>query len=309
MPLLQKTIRSKVLFSGKGLHSGTEVRMEVRPANAGTGILFKRTDTLSTAVEAHVLNVSSTQLSTTIGSGVSSVSTVEHLLAAFYGLGVDNAIVLLNGPEVPIMDGSALPFVEKLMRVGFKTLNEPRAVLKLKRPVELVVGEKRIVAEPATQFSLNCAIDFEDEVIGQQKVSFFGDLEGFLRLSRARTFCRLEDVALMKKSGLALGGSLDNAVVVSTDGVLNEGGLRDPMEFVYHKALDVFGDLTLLGSPLVAKVSVLRPGHDLHWRFMCELIKKKELYLETVHDERRYRHPNFLQNIRDVASGDLVGAV
>jgi len=302
MEFSQQTLSSKVVFTGKGLHSGRVVRLEVLPAPAHSGIVFRRVDTEQpVSILAHIDNVSSTQLSTTIGQGAHQIGTIEHLMAAFYGMGIDNAIVNVDAPELPILDGSSRMFVNEFLRVGLRRYPVQKRLLIVKKRFEYRDGDKVIKIEPAKSLRFRCAIDFSGSVIGQQSIDFAYSPDSFLTVADARTFCHLREVNAMRQAGLALGGSLENAVVVGDEGVINEEGLRGDNEFVRHKLLDCIGDLALLGAPLVGLVSVTKPGHALHVSFMRELEKVKHQHLTIVEPtadrtraEENHAHPVML---------------
>lgn len=285
MMKFQTSLKKKVRFTGKGLHCGRIVLMDVLPAKADTGIVFHRTDDLrAKPVAAHSLNISSTALSTTIGHGESAVSTIEHIMAALSGLGITNAIVKLNAPEVPIMDGSARPFVSAFQEVGIESLAAPQKVFAVKRSFEIRHGEQFIRVNPSRRAKISCKIDFPHEMIGSQSVEFYPSADSFTNIAQARTFCHIKDVNYMKENGLALGGSLDNAIVITDDGLLNREGLRSSIEFVEHKLLDLIGDIALLGAPLLGEISASRPGHGLHAEFTKALLENdvlEEIYLEN----------------------------
>jgi UDP-3-O-[3-hydroxymyristoyl] N-acetylglucosamine deacetylase len=283
MERLQTTLRRSVRFAGVGLHCGRTVQLEIAPAAPGAGIAFERTDLpRSKAIAATVANIQSSELCTTIGRGVASVSTVEHLMAAFAGLGIDNAVVRVDAPEMPILDGSAAPFVDKMLAAGIARIEGRRKLLMVKDVLEIRDGAKLMRIEPAEALTFECAIEFPSRAIGRQALTFGFSRSSFLDLCASRTFCHADDVARMRAAGLALGGSLDNAVVVTDTGVVNPEGLRCPDEFVRHKLLDCIGDLALLGAPLVGKVTLERPGHALHGRFMQELVRRRDELLTVV---------------------------
>lgn len=276
----QRTVRSSFSIIGKALHSGRMVKLNIKPASVDTGIVFVRVDQPEPSqIKGHAGNIISTELSTTIGNGSVSVSTVEHLMAAFHLLGVDNARVEIDGPELPILDGSALQFTQEISAVGLELQKSPRRYLMVNKPFEYRNGDQFIRIEPADQFSARCSISFERDVIGEQIASFSGGFTGLKDLVQARTFCHINEVNHMRQRGLALGGSLDNAIVVSDKGVINEEGLRSDDEFAQHKLLDLVGDLYLLGQPIIGKVSAHRPGHTLHANFMNRLLLNREQYL------------------------------
>ena len=285
MQNLQHTVARKIEISGVGLHSGRSVQLEILPANPGTGILFKRVDILGTpSVGAHVSNIMSTDLNTTIGTGDVRISTIEHLMAAFVGLGIDNAIVKINGPEIPIMDGSSQPFVESILSAGIVTQAAGRRAFVVRDTFELRQGDKWIRIEPADETSYSMMIDFGSQVIGQQSVEVGASRSEFMELCYSRTFCHVNDVTAMRKAGLALGGSLENAVVVSDTEVLNPHGLRCSDEFVRHKLLDCIGDLALLGAPLIGRIVASKSGHGLHAAFMKALWQRRGDVLAVLED-------------------------
>ncbi|MFW7378177.1 MAG: UDP-3-O-acyl-N-acetylglucosamine deacetylase [Oligoflexus sp.] len=279
----QTTIRRKVSFVGKGLHSGRIVTMEISPAEADHGIVFQRSDCQDAQPIAALLqNISSTRLNTTIGFGGSSVSTIEHLMAAFAGLGIHNAMIRLNGPEVPILDGSAKPFIKQLQSVGTRSLSKLLRVWRIKTAFEFQQGDQFIRLLPSDRQRIKCSIDFDHKVIGYQSIDFRPNLEQFLTIAQARTFCHYKDVNILRQQGLALGGSLENAVVIDGQGVMNEEGLRSPLEFVQHKLLDLIGDLSLLGAPIWGDIITHKPGHQLHANFMAKLMEHHEQIFESV---------------------------
>lgn len=289
-----RTVRTTAECAGIGLHSGREVRLTVRPAAAGTGVLFRRIDLLASAgpetqssgleritVAADPRNVTATTLGTVLSNrfGV-TVSTVEHLLAAFAATGITNAIVELDGPEVPIVDGSAAPFMDMIAEIGLRDLPAEQAVLRLEKPLQVTIGDSYITALPldedeAAGLHIDATVEYDDPAIGRQRLELANTYDRFeVELSRARTFCYLRDVEMMRAQGLALGGSYDNAIVVSEGRVLNDGGLRMEREFVRHKMLDMVGDFYLLGAPLAARVTAFRPGHGINTRFAAEVLEQ-----------------------------------
>ena len=279
----QHTLSKSVIFTGKGLHTGRIVRLEVLPAAPNTGIVFQRTDhPNAVAMAAHAANVTTSELCTTLGAGASSIGTIEHLMAAFVGMGVDNAVVQLNGPEVPILDGSSKPFVTGFMKAGLKRQNYNRRYMVVKEAFEFQDGDRFIRVEPAKKTEFHCEIDFGDSFIGRQSLSMRLNTKEFMKLSMARTFCHLNEVNAMRKVGLAQGGSLENAVVVTDSGILNEEGLRADDEFVRHKLLDCIGDLGLMGCPVVGKFTVVRPGHAFISNFMNALLAQRHKYLTVI---------------------------
>ena len=270
----QQTIAEKVSCTGVGLHTGVPVHLTLYPARAGSGVVFVRTD-LGAPVEipARSDGVASTARATTLGKGDATVATVEHLLAALYGLGIDNVRVEVEGPEVPVMDGSAAPFVYLLRSAGLFRQREARRVLRVRRRIEIADGDRRISIEPARDFRVTYAVDFDHPMIRRQTRRFRPlDAECFEReISAARTFGFLREVHALWDAGFAQGGSFENTVVLDDQRVVNRGGLRWPDEFVRHKVLDLMGDLALVGMQLQGHVEVDRGGHALHQQLVCAI--------------------------------------
>jgi UDP-3-O-[3-hydroxymyristoyl] N-acetylglucosamine deacetylase len=278
--IFQQTLRNKAAFSGIGLHTGKLITLTLRPAEPGTGIVFHRVD-LSPAVsiEARAANVTSTRLSTTISRGAASVSTIEHLMAALYGCGIDNAHVDINGPEVPIMDGSAACFVEGIVKAGTKGSGKARKYLVVKKPVSVVEGDKRISIIPSRHYKISFDMQFAHQAVRSQSRSMTFSPQSFADdIASARTFGFLAEVDALKAHGLALGGSLENAVVIGDEGVLNQEGLRFPDEFVRHKILDSVGDLALAGHRLIGHVKATKSGHDLNHKLVSELLSRPDCF-------------------------------
>ena len=264
---MQNTIASPVSFTGNGLHSGLPVHLQILPASAEFGIWFRRTDLdrKQGLISARWDSVSQSRLCTLLENtdGV-SVSTVEHLMAALAGCGVHNALIEIDGPEVPILDGSAAPFVAAILKAGLRRLNAPVHVIEVQKTVQVRDGEAWARLEPATGFEISFHIDFDDAAIGRQERRLNMANGAFVReLSTSRTFCRLDDVNAMQANGLALGGTFDNAVVVDGDRILSPGGLRHMDEPVRHKMLDALGDLALAGAPIIGRYHGHRAGHAL----------------------------------------------
>lgn len=274
MDLAQRTVNGPVRVSGVGLHSGAPVDLAILPAQADTGILFVRTDLPERPViPACVDTIVDTSYATTIGTRAGTVSTIEHLMGAFSGLGIDNAVVELSAPEVPAMDGSAYPFVALISRRGLRSLGEPRRCVEILDPIEVSSGDKFLRVEPYSGFSIHYEIDFDHPLVARQQFEEFITQENFeSTISRARTFGFLKEVEWMRDHGLALGGSLENAIVMNDTAVLNEGGLRFPDEFVHHKVLDMMGDLYLLGMPIRGRVHAFKSGHALHHLLVRKII-------------------------------------
>lgn len=283
----QKTVENKVNFFGIGLHSGLRVDASLLPGKEDSGIVFRRvdiTDGRRREVEASYLNVTNTMLGTTLCNeeGV-SVSTVEHLMAALWGCGIDNCIIEINGPEVPIMDGSSEPFVFLIECAGIKELHKTRRVIEVLKEIRVSesdkVGSGYLSIAPADGFSVGLEIDFGDSVIAKQQGIFDSrDVSFKSDLCRARTFCFEREVDMMRENGLARGGSLDNAIVVGDKGVMNEGNLRYQDEFVRHKILDCIGDVYLSGAYLKGHLHGFKSGHTLNNRLLREFFADKDAW-------------------------------
>lgn len=279
----QRTVARTIRHSGVGLHSGLPVQIEIQPADANSGVRFIRTDLHpQTEIKATPQAVFDTTLATRIGGPDAYISTVEHLMAALFGLGIDNARVLVDGPELPIVDGSAVPWLILLDEAGIEELSMPRSVRVVKKTVEVVDPRdpsRFIRVEPSREPHITYSIDFKNsKLIGEQTVTMALSGRSFCeQLAHARTFCTAEEVDYMRSRGLARGGSLENAIVVSrASGLLNAQGLRSPDEFVRHKLLDCIGDLALLGTPLIGHVIAHKAGHDLHTALAKELFSESE---------------------------------
>lgn len=274
----QKTVKNKVTFSGIGVHSGKEAKVTLRPAEAGSGIVFHRTDmTPSVSIEAIAANVVNTRLSTTIGKNGAIVATVEHLMAALRGCGVDNVHVDINGAEVPIMDGSAAPFVKWIAEAGITTLAKPRKYLVVKKPVSITDGDKKVTIIPSRYSRISFDMRFNHPVVNNQFRSVKLNEETFSKdIAPARTFGFLAEVETLKANGLARGGSLENVVVIGNDGILNEEGLRFEDEFVRHKILDAVGDFSLAGYQIIGHVKAFKSGHDLNHKMLNQLLSEKD---------------------------------
>ncbi|WP_448202574.1 UDP-3-O-acyl-N-acetylglucosamine deacetylase [Azospirillum sp. sgz302134] len=273
--MLQRTVKKPVHCTGIGLHTGATVKLIISPAEPNTGIVFLRTDLNGPAavIPARWDRVVDTRMCTVVGNEHgTTIGTVEHLMSALAGCGIDNALVALDNIEVPIMDGSAEPFVEAIERVGTVTQNAPRRAIRILKPVTVTEGNKSATFTPSNVTTYSFDIDFDSAVIAQQSHAVELDAESFKdEISRARTFGFLHEVEGLRKMGLALGGSLDNAVVISGDTVLNEGGLRFADEFVRHKILDAVGDLYLAGNPIIGSFHGVRAGHALNNKLLRAL--------------------------------------
>ncbi|RME35325.1 MAG: UDP-3-O-acyl-N-acetylglucosamine deacetylase [Deltaproteobacteria bacterium] len=276
--IFQATIAKPVTISGIGLHSGRPITMRLRPASTDTGIIFHRSEGDRTvAIEAKAAHVVDTRLATVIGKDGLSVSTIEHLMAALTAFGIDNVHIDIDGPEVPILDGSAAPFVDLLGQAGLHRLPKGRKYLAVRKPISLVEGEKRISIIPSRFFRITFDIAFDHPSIGLQSRSIKFSPELFRRdIAPARTFGFLHEVEYLKANGLARGGSLDNAVVIGQDGILNEEGLRFSDEFVRHKILDAIGDFSLLGYPLLGHIKAFKAGHDINHKTVTRLLEMRD---------------------------------
>ncbi|RAK51276.1 UDP-3-O-acyl-N-acetylglucosamine deacetylase [Phenylobacterium deserti] len=286
----QHTVRTPALFAGIGVHTGAYTRVAVRPAPADTGIVYVRTDVQDrdNRVPATGEAVCKTQLGTVIGNAAGvTVSTIEHLMAAFAMLGVDNAVVELDGPEMPIMDGSSLPFVQILDRAGKRAQERPRRFIHILDAVEVVDGDKRAALKPSARFEMAFEIRFPSAVIGRQAIDMGMDEAAFRReLADCRTFGFLHEVEALRRMGLARGGSLDNAVVIEGDRILNPEGLRRSDEFVRHKALDAIGDLYVLGMPILGRFEGELAGHALNNQLVRALLARPDAWqVITLVDE------------------------
>ena len=298
--LNQKTVKNLVKFEGVGLHSGKKVKVCVKPSEPNTGIYFKRVDLkLNNIIYPNFTNVTNTSLNTTISNefGV-KVSTIEHLMAALFGLGIDNALIEINSEEVPILDGSAKEFVKKIIETGIDFSEVPIKIIKIKKRVEFVDGQKSIIIEPA---KLNLNIDFEikfnNSLIGNQrnKVKVYED--DLTDIYNSRTFCLYEDIEKIKKNGLAKGGTLQNAIVVKDNEILNEDGLRNQKEFVNHKILDCIGDLFTCGYRILANVTCSQGGHYLTNQLLRKVFNNKDNFTVLEIKEKSLPHTYIQKNI------------
>ena len=298
--LNQKTILEPVKFRGVGLHSGLEVNLTLKPSEPNSGILFKRIDLKENNILIpSFLHVTNTSLNTTISNefGV-KVSTIEHLMGALFGLGVDNVLVEIDNEEVPILDGSAKLFVEKIISSGFKISQTPIKIIKILKKIEYSESSKYISIEPSL---LNLNIDFElkykNEFIGTQrnKIKIYED--NLTDIFNSRTFCLFEDIEMIKKNGLAKGGSLENAIVVKDNTILNNGGLRNEFEFVNHKILDCIGDLYTSGYRIVANLVCSQGGHYLTNKLLRKVFQNKENFSVIEIKEKNLSHTLVKKNI------------
>ena len=287
--LKQRTLKNSIRATGVGLHTGEKVYMTLRPAAPNTGIMFRRVDLDPPAeVHADALKVTETTLGTTITDGDVKVSTVEHLLSALAGLGIDNAYVDLSAPEVPIMDGSAGPFVFLLQSTGIEEQNAHKRFIRIKSPIEVRDGDKWARFEPFDGFKVSFQIDFEHPVFKKHTQTATVDFSttSFVKeVSRARTFGFMRDIEMLRQKHLTLGASLDNAIALDDYRILNEDGLRYEDEFVKHKILDSIGDLYLLGHSLIGAFSAYKSGHGLNNALLRALLAKQECWEEVTYDD------------------------
>ncbi|MCF6249786.1 MAG: UDP-3-O-acyl-N-acetylglucosamine deacetylase [Methylococcaceae bacterium] len=278
----QRTLKNTIRATGVGLHSGDKVYLTLHPAEPGSGIRFRRVD-LDESVTIHATpeNVGETMLSTTLVQGGVKVATIEHLLSAFAGLGIDNALVDVSAAEVPIMDGSAGPFVFLLQSAGVFEQNVPKQYIRIKKKLQVDAGDKWAAFEPFDGFKVTFTIEFEHPAFPEHlktSVMDFSSTTFVKEVSRARTFGFMKDIEFLRENNLALGGSLDNAIVVDDDKVLNEDGLRYADEFVKHKILDAIGDLYLLGHSLIGEYKGFKSGHALNNKLLLELLKSPDAW-------------------------------
>jgi len=280
----QSTIERPIESSGVGLHTAVQARLRLVPAPADTGIVFRRTDLDNFEIEAHVRNVARVSYATSLMKHGVLISTTEHLLAALYSCGVDNVYCELDALEVPILDGSALPFIEMLAQAGIRRQRRRRRYIEVLKPLEFSDGDRRIGIYPAQEFRVRCFVDFPHPSVRQQEMELVVGRESFSQLlAPARTFGFVEDVERLRAVGLIQGGSMENAIVLSKDAILNPP-LRFPDEFGRHKALDLIGDLALVGRPLKAFVSAHKAGHALHTQLVTRLLADRSLWRETTAD-------------------------
>ena len=297
----QRTLKNVIRATGVGLHTGEKVYLTLRPAAVDSGIIFRRVDLPEPVeIKASPENVGDTQLSTTLIKDGVRISTVEHLLSALAGLGIDNAYVELSAPEVPIMDGSAGPFVFLVQSAGIEEQNAPKRFIRIKRPVRVEDGDKWACFEPFDGFKVGFTIEFDHPAFRDNALRSEVDFSttSFVReVSRARTFGFMRDIERLRERKLALGGSLDNAVVVDDYRVLNEDGLRYEDEFVKHKILDAIGDLYLLGHSLIGAFHGHKSGHDINNRLLRELLANEASWEEVIFEDAATAPISFLQPV------------
>ena len=301
--LNQKTILKPIIFRGVGLHSGKEVEMKILPSEPNTGIVFKRIDLKSNnLVIPNIFNVSNATLCTTITNKYGAkVSTIEHLMAAMYGLGIDNATIEINSEEVPILDGSSKKFVESFLSTGFTNSNFPIKIIKIEKEVIVKEGEKTIsINKSKVSLDIDFEIKYNNQVISNQRniVSVYQD--DLSEIYNSRTFCLYEDIENLKRNGFGKGGSLDNAVVVDDQKVLNEGGLRNELEFVNHKILDCMGDLYLAGYKIIGHVICSQGGHSLTNQLLRKVFEDKANF--SIFELKEKNLPHTFINKRELKS-------
>jgi UDP-3-O-[3-hydroxymyristoyl] N-acetylglucosamine deacetylase len=275
---VQRTLRRSTSCAGIGLHSGSKVTLTLRPAPADFGIRFRRADLGGLEVPATVKHVGGINYATGLSRDAVKVDTVEHLLAALVSLGIDNVIVELNSPEVPIMDGSSAPFIYLIQEAGVKTLGRPRTFLKVLKPISLSRGDKRMAIYPSDHFKVTYSIAYDHPLLRHQARTIRVTEESFVDdIAPARTFTFLNEVEWLRQQGLALGGSLENAIVIGETGILNNG-LRFDDEFVRHKILDAIGDMALVGHPIIGHLVAHRGGHGIHTEFAAVVLEQTDAW-------------------------------
>jgi len=282
----QNTIAASVRATGIGLHTGVPVNIRLLPASSNRGIIFRRIDLNGFEIEAQARNVARVSYATSLMKRGVLISTTEHLLSALVGSGVDNVVVEIDNLEVPIVDGSALPFVRLIAEAGLRKQRARRRYAKILKPVEVVDGAKRIAVCPCSTFKITYRIRFPHPLISSQEFQFTPGNGGYATdIAPARTFGFAEEVEMLRKNGLVRGGSLENAIVLTRDGVMNPEGLRFPDEFCRHKLLDAIGDLVMLGHPLIGHVVAERAGHALHFALVTQLLRDKSAWKLVTSDE------------------------
>src|ERR1700738_3483425 len=282
--MFQTTILRSSSAEGVGLHTGVHGHIRLTPAPADTGIVFRRVDLDNFPIEAQGHNVARVSYATSLMKQGVLLSTTEHLLAAIYSCGIDNIYIDIDSIEIPILDGSAEPFMQMLQKCGIRRLRHRRRFLKVLKPLEVIEGDRRIGIYPAAEFHVRCYVDFPHPLVGRQEFELAVNAESFRELlARARTFCFERDIQPLRAMGLIRGGSLENAIVLTESGVTN-GPLRFPDEFSRHKALDLIGDLALVGLPLLARVEAHKAGHALHTQLVSRLLADPSLWTITTQE-------------------------
>lgn len=289
MSIRRKTITTPVAIEGVGLHSGIYTHLELRPAAPETGLVFVRSDLKGLRIPALQAATTALDYATTVGKDDVAIGTVEHLLSAIVASGITDLEMIINGPEIPIIDGSALPFVHLIEAAGSEELDSEIGILRITRPIEVADRDKTIRIEPASHLSIRYKIDFNHPAIGKQSFSFDLLKDNFTKkIAGARTFGFLRDVEKLRAAGLARGGSMDNCIVLNDQGIENQTPLRYRDEFVRHKVLDLIGDLALLGRPIAGQITASRAGHALHARLVAEILNRPDCW--TIHERLDYEH-------------------
>jgi UDP-3-O-[3-hydroxymyristoyl] N-acetylglucosamine deacetylase len=302
--MFQTTIVRSASAEGVGLHTGVFGHIQLVPAPADTGIVFRRIDLENFAIEAQGHNVARVSYATSLMKQGVLLSTTEHLLAAIYSCEIDNIFIDIDSIEVPILDGSAEPFMQMLEHAGVRRLRRKRRYLKVLQPLEVTEGDRRIGIYPADEFHVRCYVDFPHPLVGQQEIEMAVSPSTFRHLlARARTFCFERDIAPLRSMGLIRGGSLENAIVLTNDSVMN-GPLRFPDEFGRHKALDLIGDLALVGLPLLARVEAYKAGHALHTQLVSRLLADPSLWTIATDDSARVTLESATQDLATVPATD-----
>jgi len=298
--LTQKTIKNNVSFSGVALHSGLDVNVCIKPADPNFGIVFKRVDlNENNLIYPNFMNVTNTSLNTTIENefGV-KISTIEHLMGALFGLGIDNALIEIDNEEVPILDGSAKNFIEKIISAGIRISNSPIKIIKINKKIEFSDGERFISIKPSTlSLDIDFQLKYNNNIISNQKNKVKVYEDDLTDIYNSRTFCLFEDIELIKKNGLAKGGSLDNAIVVKDDEVLNPEGLRNSKEFVNHKILDCIGDLYTSGYRILASITCSQGGHYLTNQLLRKVFQNKDNFSIIEIKEKNLPHTLINRNL------------
>ena len=280
--LKQVTLKTPINFSGVGVHNGRSVNMSIYPAKEDTGIIFKRIDlNNNNIIEANIRNIDRSYLCTrVINEDGASVSTIEHLMAAFSAFGIDNAIIEINDAELPALDGSSTEYIKKFIKYGLQEQKKNKKLVRLLRSIKVSDGKRFISISPSENLSLNITIDYPNTLIGKSNLAYIHSKENFVNyLSQARTYALYEDIEKMRASGQGIGGNLNNAIVVDKYEILNPDGLRVEKEFVKHKALDCIGDLYLLGMPLLGSIECFAPGHKLNQKLVHKILEDQRNYV------------------------------
>ncbi|MFQ5454567.1 MAG: UDP-3-O-acyl-N-acetylglucosamine deacetylase [Nitrospirota bacterium] len=278
----QRTIKREIEISGIGLHSGKKVRIRISPASIDTGVVFIRNDVNNRPnyIKAKVNNVISTDLCTTLKYNGTAIHTIEHLMASIAGLNIDNLYIEVDSSEIPIMDGSAFPFTSLLLNSGIEEQKKIQSCMRITREIKIEEGNKKIIVKPASTNKILYTIDFDHHIVSKQSISYYPSQKGFIKeIAKARTFAFLKDIDEIRSRGMARGGSLDNAIVIGNNEILNNDGLRYKDEFVRHKVLDLVGDLSLLGMPVLGKVISYCSGHSLNIKLAAKILESPDSWV------------------------------